>query len=131
MERVERLRRQHGENAPLFPDLTVYDGRRNKSASARVNAWLDRLVENGEITIADADCKSYHSLRHTVSTALKGRKWADFVTGHAGGNVKQKVYEHPPLDEVVADVESLEWPFAAGAGQYNPTASFRRRGGGG
>jgi len=27
------------------------------------------------------------------------------------------VYEHPPLDEVVADVERLEWPLVASAVQ--------------
>jgi hypothetical protein len=41
---------------------------------------------------------------------LKGRKWADFITGHAATSVKGRVYEHPPLDEVVADVETLKWP---------------------
>jgi len=116
MARVARLRQRHGDDGPLFPDLAVYDGRRNKAASLRVNAWLDRLVESGGITIIDADNKSYHSLRHTVSTMLKGCKWADFITGHAATGVKAKVYEHPPLDEVVADVETLEWPLVAGAG---------------
>ncbi len=110
MERVERLRQQHGQDAPLFPDLRVYDGRRNKDASNKANAWLDALVAAGAVVIADADHKSYHSLRHTVSTMLKGRTWADFITGHAARTVKSKVYEHPPLHEVVEDVESLAWP---------------------
>ena len=68
---------------PLFPDLKEHDGRRNKNASRRANDWLDKLVQAKLVTIADIDNKSYHSLRHTVSTALKGRKWADFITGHA------------------------------------------------
>lgn len=116
MARVERLRKKYGEDGPLFRDLRVYDGRRNKAASMRANAWLDAMVEAGKITIADADNKSFHSLRHTVSTMLKGRKWADFITGHAAPNVKGRVYEHPPLNEVLADVETLEWPSVAGAG---------------
>ncbi len=116
MARVERLRKKYGEDGPLFGDLRVYDGRRNKAASMRANAWLDAMVEAGKITIADADNKSFHSLRHTISTMLKGRKWADFITGHAAPNVKGRVYEHPPLDEVVADVETLEWPSVARAG---------------
>jgi len=108
--RVERLRATLGEDAPLFPDLKEYGGRRNKDASNRANAWLDKLVAAKVVTIADAGNKSYHSLRHTVSTALKGSKWADFITGHAAKSIKGRVYEHPPLDEVVADVESLVWP---------------------
>jgi len=110
VERVERLRATLGQDAALFPDLRVYDGRRNKDATRRANHWLDDLVAAQAITIVDAESKSYHSLRHTVSTALKGRKWADFVTGHARANVKGRVYEHPPLDEVVADIETLSCP---------------------
>jgi hypothetical protein len=52
MARVERLRKEHGENSPLFPDLRVYDGRRNKDASNRVNNWMHKLVAAGTITIS-------------------------------------------------------------------------------
>jgi integrase len=112
MARVELLRATLGDDAPLFPDLKQYGGRRNKDASRCANHWLSDVVAAKAITIVDAENKSYHSLRHTVSTALKGRKWADFLTGHAAGNVKGRIYEHPPLDEVVADVETLSWPAA-------------------
>lgn len=120
MARVERLRREYGENAPLFPNLRVYGGRRNKNASRVTNDWLDRLVKIGELAITDAANKSYHSMRHTVSTALEGRRWADFVTGHAGANTKTKVYKHPPLHEVVDTVESFD--LAALLGPAEPCA---------
>jgi integrase len=106
VEYVEQTRRYHGGEGPLFYQFTVYEGRRNKDASNRINAWLDDAAK-----ITDAD-KSFHSWRHCIATALQGRKWAAWLTGHAGNSVREKIYLHPPLHEVAADIESLKDPSA-------------------
>jgi integrase len=90
-------------DSPLFPQFTAYGGRRNKDASNRINNWLHEVVK------IDPE-KSFHSWRHCIATALEGRKWGAWLTGHAGHSVRVKRYLHPPLHEVAADIESLRDP---------------------
>jgi integrase len=92
-------------DSPLFPQFTLYPlrgGRRNKDASNKINRWL-----HDEVGIEE---KSFHSWRHCIASALQGRKWAAWLTGHAGQSVREKVYLHPKLHEVAADIESLHDP---------------------
>ena len=48
--------------------------------------------------------------KRALATALEGRKWGAWLTGHAGHSVRAKRYLHPPLHEVAADIESLRDP---------------------
>jgi integrase len=103
---VDQTRRFHGGEGPLFYQFRVYVGRRNKDASTKINAWIDKVAK-----VADDD-KSFHSWRHCIATALEGRKWGAWLTGHSSGTIRQKHYIHPPLHEVAADIESLKDPGA-------------------
>ena len=78
---VESIRREHGEDAPLFPSLRIYNGRLNTDASARSMEWLRK------IGITEAK-KCNHSWRHTMKTTFRHsmeEQFSDFLTGHANG----------------------------------------------
>jgi integrase len=116
---LEAMRRKHGDAAPLFDNLTEYEGKRRKDATNRLGKWL-RTIKGLNL----ADDQSFYSFRHTVVSELErypdkvSQRMADFITGHAGGgnrNVKTKHYYHPAVEDVRRAIELLPNPFAARA----------------
>lgn len=109
LDRVEDVHRQHGEDAPLFPEITPDKfGLRNTKASNLIMAFLrDVGIENeidrdtGRVTAL----RDSYGWRHRFASRLQDTTHVEgstperrrFITGHLGRDVHENVYlEHPP-----------------------------------
>jgi integrase len=109
LDRVEDVRRRHGENAPLFPEIAPDKfGQRNGKASNITMAFLrDIGIENeidpdtGRVTAL----RDTYGWRHRFASRLQDTSHIEgstperrrFMTGHAAPDVHEKVYlQHPP-----------------------------------
>jgi integrase len=104
LDYVERVRCQHGPDAPLFPMLPVSQyGKRAKDASRQCMGWL-----RNKLAIDDPRLV-FHSTRHTIKTFLRGRvndQVHDRVTGHTDGSVSAEYgeTEHAVLTEALSHI---------------------------
>jgi len=106
LDRVDHVRRTHGENAPLFPEITPDKaGRRNTKASDRIMKFLRDIGIENEIdpkTEKVIALRDSYSWRHRFASKLENmpRLKPDrqrYMTGHAPPDVHGRVYlEHPP-----------------------------------
>jgi integrase len=82
---VETIRAEHGPDAPLFPMLRPNrDGYRSDEASLICNKWLRKVIGIDDLKL------TFHSMRHSVKTFLRGRvgdEAAKALTGHSDGSV--------------------------------------------
>jgi integrase len=100
--------RGHG---PLFRELPIYDGRRNKSASNKMGSFMRGLGFSVESR------KRFHSWRATVRTVIEGDVSPDrarFILGHASGkDIDAGVYLRHPLPNLVSAISLIPHPLDA------------------
>jgi integrase len=106
LDRVDHIRQNYGESAPLFPEIKPdKTGQRNTRASDIIMKFLRGIgiknevdPENGKVTAL----RDSYSWRHRFASQLEDmpRLKPDrqrFMTGHAAPDVHGKVYlKHPP-----------------------------------
>jgi integrase len=100
------VRRQHGENAPLFPEIEPDKfGQRNTKASDAIMKFLRGIGIENEIdpeTGRVTALRDSYSWRHRFASQLEDMPKLKpdrqrFMTGHAAPDVHGKVYlKHPP-----------------------------------
>jgi len=114
-ERVEQVRRERGDSAPLFASLT------EAQFSQHINAVVHRLKKTGVIVDEPSGPrKTFYSHRHSVITALDGRKILDdegrevdasyIVGGHSPPDVHKAHYVHVTMARLYKAIETLSAP---------------------
>jgi hypothetical protein len=127
---ADRVRREHGDKAPLFPEIPAdRDGRRNTKASAEIMAFIRGCgIEN--VTDPETDkvivLKDSYSWRKRFASRLENIKEVidpatsqpianksdrqRYLCGHAAIDVHGKVYlDHPPT-ETRHIIDAIPWP---------------------
>jgi hypothetical protein len=113
---VETVRREYGDDAPLFP------GWNEDQAGAAANKLIRELqIANPLLT--------HYSWRHVVCTRLDNvpqevsPNLANYVTGHAPPSIKGKHYIHPELCDVKRAIDVLVDPTQAATDQRSAAAA--------
>jgi integrase len=108
LDYVEQVRREHGDEGPLFPTLRLdSNGRLNTVANKVIMTWLRKTVG-----VTDP-LRRFHSWRHTVATILTDQGVpevrARYITGHAP-RTKGDKYVHHSISELRKAIERIPDP---------------------